>query len=372
MPKLNEHGLGGGGKAIGVPVYPFSNNTEIFIEDLETYDVFNKIYGDATAEAPVEFKSNAHCVIGDEMFFIGTRSTVGECYKYNVKTREWTKLSNNMASNTPVWAVVDELNGGTDIYYGATTVIYKYDTLTDTHSHVFNVTAYPLTDTRVVYNNGSIWISGGNYNSNYRQMFYQFSLRDYTFTKLTNLPVAMYAHGMVSHGDSIYLFGGITNPTIAYRYDVLNATFTSLANIPNNFHSGLCVSDDNFIYLINSGSNTASYNRIWIYDIAANKYTEHVEEGTAVNRADGHAGIIDDLIYVIGGTNGPKTGYSMRLIAGKLKQALLIRLFKNTKLYTDGNMSLNGESLDENNGAVTIPSDGEYTIVDASYATIGG
>ena len=375
MPKLNDHGLGGGGgKALGVPVFPFSNNTEIFVEDLENYETFNKVYGDATGEAPVNFNSNAHCVIGDEIFIFGTSNTIAECYKYNVKTKVWTKLSNSINTSKIDWMVPDKLNGNISIYYGEVGgTIYKYTISSNTHTFILDTSSYhKFKNSKAVYNNAHIWTSGGNYASNQNNLFYSFSLRTNGFTKRTNLPIGMVQHGMVSHGDSIYFFGGTAYGQRAYRYDVSTATFTQLTNIPDPYYEGPCISDDNFIYLINSAYDSANDNRIWIYDIVANTYTVHAEGGTNVNRSNGHAGIIDDLIYVIGGTNGPKTGYSMRLLAGKLKQALLIRLFKNTKLYTDGDVSLNDESLVKSNGVVNIPSDGEYLLVDASYATIGG
>ena len=34
MPRLNDHGLGGGGKSLGVPVYPL-NKKKVVKEDLE-------------------------------------------------------------------------------------------------------------------------------------------------------------------------------------------------------------------------------------------------------------------------------------------------------------------------------------------------
>ena len=121
MPKLSDHGLGGGSKAIGVPIYPL--NTVDTLKKDYTNGTWGQYYGDTTATAPVNLQGHASSVYGDEIYFIGHNSSASECYKYNVKTRVWTKLKDAPTTDNKSWAVTI----GTDIWYGANGYIFRYN-----------------------------------------------------------------------------------------------------------------------------------------------------------------------------------------------------------------------------------------------------
>ena len=379
MPKLNDHGLGGGGKVLGVPVYPLDTISALIEDDVNgTFQQFN---GDTTATAPEDIYQQASCVVGDEMYFIGTYTNTAHCYKYNVKTKVWTRLADCLTTFDKSWAV----NIGSDIYYSGEKMIYRYDITHDSHTESTAFTPYSLIKSRACTDGRDIYIFGGSATVNNRQYAYKVNIStDFSKTQLTNIPVAMYGHGCVYGEDGfIYLFGGDVNSKSAYRYNIASNVYEKLNDIPFTYAGGLIAKIDNHIYLIDSALLTTGI--MYGYNIVNGSYTKL--SNPEVKRDHGHAGVVDGVIYMIGGYNNTryKNGNSMLVIKGTPINVVIQTLVKGVKCYSNGDVMVctikeimgqlivsSERTLEKINGAVVIPNDGEYVVVDSNYVTIGG
>ena len=392
MPKLNDHGLGGGSsKSLGVPVYPL-NVSEVLQKD-DTNGTFRRYFGDETTEAPDIIQHTSCCSIGDEIYFMGINaSTTGAlyCYKYNVKTKIWSRLSDSPTNIRKYWAV----SIGTTIYYGTTEQVYMYDVVTDTHCLYIERTAIGTKNSVVfmscfahagVCSDGidTIYIYGGNADTNFQKIAFKLTVSTTTYEFLPDMPVSKYTHGCVYGDDGyIYLMGGQGSNNQAYKYDIVNKTYTALTNIPFGYYLAPIVKVDNYIHLIHTQHVTTLY--VYAYDILNNTYTQVANAG-GIRRANTQGIVIDDVIYTIGGTTEPTTGDEFIILKVSIINEVVKKLYKNSKCYTDGDVianaikeicgkriSIGGITLEKVNGSVKIPADGDYALVGSNYATIGG
>lgn len=388
MPNLSNHGLGGGGKALGVPVYPFETTTGIIENSNGTLDAY---YGnDMIATAPENIQGQASCQIGDEMYFIGTATNKGHCFKYNLRTKIWTRLSDSpYGGSDKEWAVPFM----TDIYYGTGNLIVKYDTSSNTHTS--QGTFRYFAGSRATTDGENIYISGGNYSDSFKKMFNRFNPTTKEMDTLSEIPIELYNHGCIynEYGE-IYLFmpyqygisgGGTLYVTRVLRYTIKNDTFTVMSEINDFAYTGGMITISNgYIYLINSSYNEDMYNGVCIYDYKRTM-TGTILSDSPTARYSGHVGVLDNVIYMIGGANGLLSGDAMIVIKGETSVASVCLLCKSSKVYTDGNVVggtitdfknkiivSDAVTLEKVNGAVRIPTDGKYALVGSSYATIGG
>lgn len=373
MPKLSDHGLGGGGKAIGVPIYPFTMS-DVFIED-ENGTLVAK-YGDAITTIPESSYGNSGCANSDNVYLIGVLNNSKNCYKYNVKSKQWSKIADSTSSGT--WAV----SKGNYIYYGdSSTNIYKYHTLNNTHSLLTGNASY-MGNSGATIDGDDIYIFGGNRNSGYRIKARKVNVTSTNYSLLKDIPSEMYNHVVVNGGNGyIYLFGGQVDSTTSYKYNIANDTYTAISESPMGCYGTMGVRIDNYIYLINSAHSLYTKS-IYAYDILTDTYTSLGT--TPYARQYGVAGEIDGDIYMVGGGTSSTiqiSGESVRI--GKIASLKLLhqRLTKGCKVYTDGNINtgtVNNKifeqetTLEKVNGVATIPADDEYFIIGGNYATIGG
>ena len=182
MPNLKDHGVGvGGGSALGVPVYPFSA-TDV-IQKYDENGALQRFFGDQITACPENISQQASCVLGEYMYFIGTAVSASNCFKYNVNTKVWTQLSKvpSSAVFSKAWAVPI----GTDIYYGGGTYsIYKYDTLTNTHTEVLSNTTWAFAQSRACTDGKDVYIFGGNTTSSVRTYAYKYDVANNTLSRI--------------------------------------------------------------------------------------------------------------------------------------------------------------------------------------------
>lgn len=382
MPRLNDHGLGGGGKSLGVPVYPFETVEGVVTSESGS---MRAIYGDAITTIPFNCYSNCSCTIGDEIYIIGSSDSDATCYKYNVNTKVWTKLTNSQITGQKVWAIPY----GTDIYYSVigNQWVYKYDTVTNTHNSFMQVTGHNMGYSRATIDGDNIYIFGGNYyDESDQKRTTRVNITNKTYTRLTSIPTGMYNHGVENGGDGyIYMFGGAVNSTIAYKYSIAGGTYTIISSVPFNCYGQMTARIDNYILLINS--THSSYKQvIYAYDILNDSYTSLGT--TPYARQYGKIGLVNDVIYMIGGGTSSTTyvsGESSLVTKCMLANLSIQRMSQGVRVHTNGevfsgtvkefgdNIVFNTETtLEKTNGVATIPSDGEYALIDANYATIGG
>lgn len=380
MPRLDDHGLGGGGKSIGVPIYPF-NMSEVFVKNDEGSLLVK--YGDAITTIPENQYSGGGCAGGGAgagyMFLIGMMDNTRSCYKYNVTTKQWTKLTDALIGGVR-WAV----RYLSSIYYGGSngvSTVYRYNISSNTHSATVDSGRY-MEYSRATIDGDSIYIFGGNRNSSYQTKATSVNLATSTAKSLTEIPSGMYNHVVVNGGNGyIYLFGGQVNGTKAYKYSISSNTYTAISDMPFSCYGGMGVRIDNYIYLINSAHSLYTKS-IYAYDILTNTYTSL--GNTPKARQYGVADVVNGDVYMIGGGTSATTylsGESARI--GKFKTLNLLhqRLTNGCKVYTDGDINTGtvtnkvfeqATTVEKVNGVATIPADNEYFLVGANYATIGG
>lgn len=383
MPKLNDHGLGGGGgKALGVPIYPFKTVNGVIKRDT---GAFQTIYGENIATIPAQSYSNAGCAVGDEIYLIGMMDDENACYKYNVNTKVWTVLTSSPYSGQKVWAVPSSSNRY--IYYGIhdETGVYVYDTLLDTHAYYTGAGHFGAYSSATI-DGDYIYIFGGNYSSAYRTYATRVDLGYQTYTRLSNIPDGMFNHCVVNGGDGyIYLFGGQVSSTIAYKYSIADDTYTAITSLPFNSYGTMGVRIDNYIYLMNS-AHSLYPQAMYVYDILTDTYTSIGTTPKA--RQYGIVGVYDNVIYMLGGGTSSTTytsGESLMVVRGTKMKLTTQRLCKGVKVHTngvvtlgtlkefDGSIIVTSETrVDVVNGVATIPSDGVYILRNGTYGTIGG
>lgn len=380
MPRLNDHGLGGGGKSLGVPVYPL-NKKKVVKEDLEN-GTFQSFKGDTTETAPANMSENGSCAIGDDIYFIGTKTNSLFCYKYNVKTRVWTQLANTLNTTLVSWAVAK----GTDIYYAhdETFDVYKYDTLSNAHSKVFSSSRHAMLGSEATIDGDYLYIFGGD-TATRRKYATRVDLTNFTETTLANLASAYEYRSLVNGNDGyIYIFNADSSSTYYCKYSIADDSYTSIGSTPYAYYNAPIAKIDNYIYLFDTGGNSTIY--LYQYNMLNNTYTQ-IPDSRTISRRRGYANVVDGVIYLMGGydTNALTTGDSLLIMRAITLSMSCITLAKGIKCYTDGdvvkgNLKKFGsntiyveESTFENtNGVVTIPTDGNYALVGANYATIGG
>lgn len=379
MPRLNDHGLGGGGKSLGVPVYPFNTKGGYVTSE---NGPLQAIYGNAITTIPASSYSNAGCAVGDNIYLIGMMDSNTACYKYNVATKKWTKLANSPADARKNWAVTD----GRYVYYGCdeSTAIYSYDTVGNTHATAVSFANHRMDYSRATIDGDYIYVFGGNIGTT-DQAATRVDIVNKTYTSITRIPTGMYNQCVVSGGDGyIYLFGGQVSSTTAYKYSIANNTYTRISDVPFNCYGTMSVRIDNYIYLINMASSALK--PIYAYDILTNTYTSL--GSTPQARQYGIAGLINDVIYMVGGgttSTQYTSGESLMVIKGTSANLLTRQLPQGVKVHTNGEVNSGtakdfdgitifktDATLEKKNGAVTTPGDGDYAIVGGSYATIGG
>lgn len=223
---------------------------------------------------PYGYSSGQSAVrVGDYLYFFG--SNVGtysyKVYKYNLKTKQFTEIENTL--NKP-FARSSVVAHGTDIYINGANakdhywLFCKFDTITDTFTDLGD-TNFPSALGSTVVVGDYLYAFGGSYDVKYRYQAYKYSIKDGTWTQLTNIATQFFAGQAVANGTDIYLFYG----TDAYKFDTLTETYTTLANIPYTYKDAGAIYANGGIYLM--GCSTAeAINDIYRYDIASNTYTK--------------------------------------------------------------------------------------------------
>lgn len=375
MANLEDHGLGGGGKSLGVPIYPLHDRTIFARHDsLGSYVNYN---GGGITKGIYNLIENASSVVGDSIYFMGTNSGSAYACKYNTSTDKWTTLANCTDDSNKYWAVtINDI-----VYYGGYSKISKYDPTNNTHTVLFTHSSN-FNGAKADTDGTDIYIFGG---TSGLTSAYKYSVVNNTLTTLANIPINMTQHSVKYGGDGyFYLFGGSKNPNTAYKYNISTNAYTSILAIPYSHYNAMITRIRSTIYLID-GYDSSVQQLLYAYNINANTYT--ALPNLQSKRYTGHAHVVDYLTYIIGG--GAKTldptGGDIALIDRLYKNKMTQMGFsKNTKVYYNGAMS-NGiryvmgypfqdpsKIITKSNNMVVIPEDGLYEIVGGDYATIEG
>ena len=290
---------------------------EHYISDDEVFTSIGWASTDTTRSIPYTANQASSVSIGDYIYLLSTSSTnYYNNYKYNTKTKEWTKLSDLPIRFYGSQATVV----GTDIYlFGSYSdsssynKVYKYDTLTDTYTQLadapsdykygiaiykdgfiyllssygrncykYNIStevytsllSYPAVDTnpkpnQVAIVGNYIYVFSSAHDAAQRNAkdAYRYDILENTWTKLSNTPNYIIWSCVASLGSNIYIFGGgdtyyQSYPSYTYKYDTENDTYTRLDNVPyGSYMQGTAVAVNNDIYLLGGNSSNGTVNR---------------------------------------------------------------------------------------------------------------
>lgn len=106
---------------------------------------------------------------------------------------------------------------------------------------------------------------------------------DFPFSEAVLTSKGTYAHTLVFaasavYNKEIYVFGGYTSSTFAYKYNPATDVYTELATLPVGFHGASAVTGGDKIYIL-GGSSRAGPNDLIIYDVPTNSYTRQAVTG---------------------------------------------------------------------------------------------
>lgn len=378
MPQLDKHGLGGGSKGIGVPIYPFVHERMLKLDDSGDELACKET---TLSDAPVQITSKTRSTVyNGEIYMFGVNDSNTACYKYSPKTGKYTALANKANYAISWMAAV-----GTIIYYGeSTTRVYKYDTATNVHSSV-GTCPYNHTNAEACTDGTYIYIFGSSSSSSNGYLAYKFDPTTSTFTQLASIPTTKSLHEVEYNGSSwIFIFGG-NGSKQTYRYSITNDTYTQMTDIPINFKDGQVVRIGSYFYLLTSTNSSSTYKAFYVYDVLANTYTQ-LKDLTR-SHYGGVAEIIDNVVYILGGTAYPNIVDKLEIYRGVGQNVRRIRLLSGDTLYTDGELRLEitvetvdgtqvitntGSKMTLTNGARKVTIDGDYAVFGGTYGTIGG
>lgn len=187
-------------------------------------------------------------------------------YKYNTITGKHTQLSNIPFSFTgkAIAAV------GTDIYlFGGSgsssykKYAYKYNTITDEYTKLADI-PYLFENGLAVSIGDDIYLFGAK-GTTYHIEAYKYSTKSNTYTKLADIPYEFFDGSIVAIDDNIYLFGNASSNSAtaklrkyAYKYSTKSNTYTRLTDLPYDFSTGLIEKVGDDIYLFGGGTSATT------------------------------------------------------------------------------------------------------------------
>lgn len=113
-------------------------------------------------------------------------------------------------------------------------------------------------------------------NGDYRQF-------DFPFGSATSVNKGVYGPALAFtasavYNKEVYVFGGYTSSTYAYKYNPATDVYTPLATLPVGFHGASAVTGNGKIYIL-GGSSRSGPNDLIIYDILSDSYTRQTVAG---------------------------------------------------------------------------------------------
>lgn len=223
--------------------------------------------------------------IDDYLYYFGGRNSSGsilaDAYKYNLKEKTLTKLTNipEAKRGCAIGCV------GTNIYLiagansGSTTnTSYKYDILTDTYTKIANC-PIKITDMMYATVGTNIYLLGGSTDggdTGTNASVYKYDTLTDTFTSMGNMPEAVRVGCATVIGTDIYLIGGFNrnyaNIKNIRKYDTLTGEITNARSMPKYFGHSTCGAIGNDIYIFGGYSSTGeTYNHIYKYSVENNE-----------------------------------------------------------------------------------------------------
>lgn len=245
------------------------------------------------------------CVtVGTEIFIFGGYNNANKAYKYDILTNTYTKLSDIPYGFANGIAVTDNSNiylvGGTN---AAPKYIYKYNIASDTYEKMTDL-EYQFYAGAGCLINSEIYLF--TYSMTSGVAVFKYNILNGQSTELQNFssfPIKLDYGAGINIGTNMYLFGGMSNRTLAYKYDITTNTYEKLADIPYECYQSAICTDGSNIYLF-GGTNKYSQ-KAYKYNIVDNQYIQLTDIPNVFDF--GYATCIDENIYLFG-TKSNHTG----------------------------------------------------------------
>jgi N-acetylneuraminic acid mutarotase len=157
--------------------------------------------------------------------------------------------------------------------------------------------------------------AGPGVGANVTSATYMFDDTSNTWATKASMPTARALFGIAIYGQSIYVIGGHGNGSTIYAtnevYDIPSNTWSTQALMPTARNGMMAAIVNNKIYMIggspisNPGSGSSALATNEEYDPQLSVWYTRAPMPTP--RFDGGAAVVNNLIYVIGGSNGSST-----------------------------------------------------------------
>lgn len=307
--------------------------SSVGLSAIETYDPSSNTYSTKTATG---FTGRANCTAleyNGDIFVFGGYTTTSTTYtnsvqSYNVAGDSWTTKSATFAPGSLYFPSMVKYNNLFYFFSGAfgsssptgSNVITSqncYNPSSDTYSNDFMVDntfsrACPSSNVRstaCAIGDNIYLIGGDNASSVPVAINYLFNTKTGTWTsKSTTGFTARFSLASAAIGTTIYAIGGRTSSTVfsnaVEAYDTTSDTWSTKSSTGFTARSGLyAIASGTIIYAIGGQTGTTTYTGVVeAYDTVGNTWSSKTSMTTA--RRDFFAGLVNGVIYCIGGYNG--------------------------------------------------------------------
>ena len=192
--------------------------------------------------------------------------------------------------------------GGYDDNNNMLTAIYKYNTISNTISHVQDFPRQTFGACCVAIGK-YIYIFGGQTGTNWHSdrclsiYVYKFDTLSNTLYALRDLPTAE-EYSCAAIGNFIYLFPFNKNTCSCYKYDIEKNDYSAIATIPSSYDIHLDINVyayNGFIYIIGGGNKDTYSSYVLRYNVQTNTYTSL----SNLNSNYSNGTIIGDKIFLL-------------------------------------------------------------------------
>lgn len=275
---------GDGGSMVNVFAQQEEPRTKdgIWLQTTENYDSVSLwkrgtawLVDDYVTTIPYTFNTGHGAIVGDNVYLFGGDGGTTTAYKYNLTTRQYTKLPNIPWQCSYTRCVVK----GTDIYVGgswSTTTFGKFDTLTETFTKLAS-TPHRIDGASAAIVGDFIYMFGGNST----RYIAKYDILNNSWTRLSVQTPELFLYGdpFVIGTDIYYINPSVYNGSAYvmaknnYKFDTLTDTFVTLETpVLENFKVQGAVKDDDFVYLFGSTIISPIQNSACTYYPASGKY----------------------------------------------------------------------------------------------------
>lgn len=232
--------------SIGTNIYIFgigTNGNETY-----KYDTRNNIYT-KLADVPEGYSTNYPTVVGNNVFFF--KRGFFDVFKYDTLNDTFSRGEKLTSSTVAYGSIVKAIDNYIYIFGDG---LKRYDTLTGTTTSLLSVPYNCAYGAGAVVGTDIYLFGGGTKDA------YKYDTLKNTYTDLFNNPFSNCENARaIAINTSIYIFGGNETKSLCCKYDIISDGYTKLENIPYEVSDVSIALVENVIYLL--GGSAGSGNR---------------------------------------------------------------------------------------------------------------